>query len=160
VQFTGQPAQSITLALGTPGDFDGITQFGSSASLVADKQDGYGVGELANLSVSVQGTINGFFTNGQTVALGQFGVATFANEAGLQSVGDNYWVESPNSGQLVLSAGKFGKAGEVIGGALEESNVDTAEEFVRMIQAQRGFQANARVITAQNEILQDVMQIT
>lgn len=160
VQFSGQPNQTLTLTLGTAGDFDGITQFGSGASVIADEQDGYGVGELANLSVDVEGAINGFFTNGQTVELGRFGVATFANEMGLESVGDNYWVESPNSGQLVLSSGKFGAAGEVVGGALEESNVDTAEEFVRMIQAQRGFQANARVITAQNEILQDVMQIT
>lgn len=160
VQFNGQPNQTLTLTLGTAGDFDGITQFGSGASVIADEQDGYGVGELANLSVDVEGAINGFFTNGQTVELGRFGVATFANEYGLESVGDNYWVESPNSGQLVLSSGKFGAAGEVVGGTLEESNVDTAEEFVRMIQAQRGFQANARVITAQNEILQDVMQIT
>jgi flagellar hook protein FlgE len=160
VQFNAQPAQTVTLALGTPGDFDGITQFGTEGSVIADDQDGYGVGELANLSVGTEGFIEGFFTNGQTFTLGQFGVATFANEQGLQNSGDNYWSETPNSGQLVLAGGKFGVAGEVVGGTLEESNVDTAEEFVRMIQAQRGFQANARVITAQNEILQDVMQIT
>ena len=159
VQFIGQPAQTVALDLGSGGGFDGITQFGSEGSLIVDDQDGYGVGELANLVVTAEGVIQGYYTNGQTLGLGNFGVATFANEAGLEMAGDNLWVRTPNSGDEVLAAGKFGKAGEVAAGNLEESNVDTAQEFVFMIQAQRAFQANARVITAQNELLEEIVNV-
>jgi flagellar hook protein FlgE len=159
IDFVGQSTQSIDLALGQAGTFDGLTQFGSGPNVLADSQDGYGVGELASLGVDDTGTIQGFYTNGQSLELGQFGVATFANEMGLETYGDNYLVETPNTGQRTLAGGKAGPAGAVVGGALEESNVDTAEEFVRMIQAQRGFQANARVITAQSALLEEVNNV-
>ncbi len=159
VQFDGQPAQSIALALGTPGDFDGLTQFGGSAAAIVNEQDGYGAGELGSLVVNDDGTIEGFYTNGQSQALAQLGVATFANERGLEHIGDNYFVQSTNSGTPILGAGDLGPAGEVVGGALEQSNVDTAEEFVRLIEAQRGFQANARVVTAQNDLLSEVVNL-
>ena len=74
-------------------------------------------------------------------------------------MGDNYYRSTPNSGTRTLGAGGTGGAGEVIGGALETSNVDTAEQFVRLIQAQRGFQANARVVTVQDELLAEVVNI-
>jgi flagellar hook protein FlgE len=159
VQFAGQSPQSITLALGSVGGFDGITQFGSATTVVAADQDGYGAGSLANLSVGSDGRVVGFYTNGQTLTLGRFGVAVFTNEAGLGEVGDNYWAETANSGQRLLGNGLDNGAGEVVGGALEESNVDTAEEFVRMIQAQRGFQANARIISVQDRMLEEIVNV-
>lgn len=159
LQFNAQPAQTIAVQFGQAGGYDGITQFGSPASLIAADQDGFGVGELSTLSVDAEGVIQGFYSNGETRELGNFGVATFTNEQGLQSSGDNLWIETPNSGTRTLAAGKFGGAGEVVAGNLEESNVDTAEEFVRMIQAQRGFQSNARVITAQNELLEEIVNV-
>jgi len=91
--------------------------------------------------------------------LGNFGVATFANEQGLLDAGNNYLRESPNSGNRILGAGQLGTAGDVIGGALEGSNVDTAEQFVFLIQAQRGFQANARVVTVQDELLSEIVNV-
>ncbi|HKX46512.1 MAG TPA: flagellar hook-basal body complex protein [Planctomycetota bacterium] len=159
VQFANQPAQSIAVALGTPGAFDGLTEFGQGASVVATDQDGYGAGELANLSVAQDGTIEGFYTNGEVVELGAFGIATFANDEGLEEVGDNYWTESANSGQRILGAGQINGAGDVIGGSLEESNVDTATEFVDLIRAQRGFQANARVVSVQDEMLEEIVNV-
>lgn len=159
VQFAGQSPQPLTLQLGNVGGYDGITQFGSGTSLVASDQDGFGAGTLANLTVGSDGTVMGFYTNGQTLELGRFGVAVFANEAGLQESGDNYWAESSNSGQRLLGAGLVNGAGEVVGGALEESNVDTAEEFVRLIQAQRGFQANARIISVQDQMLEEIVNV-
>jgi flagellar hook protein FlgE len=159
VQFGSLGDQTIHLDLGTAGQFGGLTQFGSPASVVSDFQDGYGAGELVNMNVDPDGTIEGFYTNGQTQELGSFGVATFANEQGLLDAGDNYLRESPNSGNRVFGGAQVGLAGDVIGGALEGSNVDTAEQFVHMIQAQRGFQANARVVTVQDELLSEIVNV-
>ncbi len=159
VQFNGLESQTIALDMGTAGQFGGITQFGSDPSLIATFQDGFAAGELASLGVNERGVIEGFYTNGQTLELAEIGVASFANEAGLEEIGDNYFRESANSGARVLAGGQASGAGDVIGGALEGSNVDTAEEFVRLIEAQRGFQANARVITVQDEILSEIVNI-
>lgn len=159
VQFPNQSPQTITLNLGTPGLFDGITQFGQAASVFADSQNGYGVGELSNIAVNGDGDIQGFYTNGQIQTLGEIGIATFINDNGLREVGQNMWAESPNSGVRTVSKGAQGKAGEVIGGALEQSNVQVAEEFVNLIQAQRGFQANARVITTTDEVLAELVNL-
>ncbi|MCI0585157.1 MAG: flagellar hook-basal body complex protein, partial [Chloroflexi bacterium] len=156
VQFTGLSSQTIAVELGAAGSFDGLTQFGAEASVVSDFQDGYGAGELVNMTVDATGEIEGFYTNGQTQVLGSFGVATFANELGLLDAGNNYLRESPNSGNRILGAGQLATAGDVVGGALEGSNVDTAEQFVFLIQAQRGFQANARVVTVQDELLAEI----
>jgi flagellar hook protein FlgE len=159
VQFGTLGTQTIELALGTSGQFEGLTQFGSPASVVSDEQDGFGAGELASLEVESDGSIHGYYTNGQTRVVGGFGIATFANESGLEQVGDSYFRTSANAGARILGVGQASGAGEVIGGALEASNVDTAEEFVHLIQAQRGFQANARVITVQDELLDEVVNV-
>ena len=87
------------------------------------------------------------------------GIATFSNPQGLSQVGDNFFVVTPNSGQVQLSSGLAGGAGRVAGGALENSNVDTAEQFVHLIEAQRGFQANARVISTQDEVLAETVNL-
>lgn len=159
IQFPNQSPQTVTLDFGTPGLFDGITQFGQESSVFADFQDGYGVGELANVSVNGEGDIQGFYTNGQIRTLGEIGIATFVNDNGLREIGSNLWAESPNSGIRTVSKGSQGKAGQVVGGALEGSNVSVAEEFVRLIEAQRGFQANARVITTTDEVLAELVNL-
>jgi flagellar hook protein FlgE len=159
VEFGTLGTQSFALDLGTSGQFEGLTQFGNPASVISDEQDGYGAGELASLEVESDGTIQGFYTNGQTQDLGSFGIATFANEGGLAEAGDSYFRTTANSGARIFGAGQLAGAGEVVGGALEASNVDTAEEFVHLIQAQRGFQANARVITVQDELLSEIVNV-
>jgi flagellar hook protein FlgE len=159
VQFPNQSPQTISVEFGTPGLFDGVTQFGQGASAFADFQDGFGVGELSNVSVNGDGDIQGFYTNGQIRTLGEIGVATFVNDNGLREIGENLWAETPNSGIRTVSKGSQGKAGEVVGGALEGSNVSVAEEFVRLIEAQRGFQANARVITTTDEVLAELVNL-
>jgi flagellar hook protein FlgE len=159
VQFGTLGTQTVDLDLGTSGDFDGLTQFGNPASVVSDEQDGYGAGELSSLEVQQDGSIEGFYTNGQTQTVGSFGVAMFANEGGLEEVGDSYFRSTVNSGTRILGAADAAGAGKVRGGNLESSNVDTAEEFVHLIEAQRGFQANARVITVQDELLAEVVNV-
>ena len=159
VQYPGQSPQNVAINFGTPGLFDGVTQFGQGASVFANFQDGYGVGELSNVSVNGDGDIQGFYTNGQIRVLGEIGIATFVNDNGLREVGDNLWAETPNSGIRTVSKGAQGKAGQVIGGALEGSNVSVAEEFVSLIEAQRGFQATARVITTTDEVLAELVNL-
>lgn len=158
--FNGQSApQSVTLDLGTDGLFTGLTQFGADGEVLVRTQDGYGAGSLASMSVQSNGTIMGLYSNGQQKSLGAIGIATFTNPEGLLQTGDNLYAESTNSGLAQISAGDVGRAGSIVGGALENSNIDTAEQFVYLIQAQRGFQANSRVITAQNEVLRDLVNI-
>ncbi|MEZ5977540.1 MAG: flagellar hook-basal body complex protein [Planctomycetota bacterium] len=159
VQFDGQSPQTFALSFAGDSASQGVTQFGGANSLVADFQDGYPAGSLANLSVNNDGSITGFYSNGQTFDLGQFGIASFPNVLGLSDVGDGFYAETGNSGQLRLGSADFAGVGEVVGGALEESNVITAEEFVRLIQAQRGFQANARIISIQDQMLEEAVNI-
>ena len=159
VDWTAGGSQTVSLELGTDGQLDGLTQFGDTTSVRVSAQDGYGVGELGNLSIEADGSIVGHYTNGQEQTLGAVGVAVFGNPEGLESVGGNFWRETVASGGARVGAGDLGPAGVVIGGALEESNVDTAEEFVHLIEAQRGYQANARVISVQDELLNDAVNL-
>lgn len=157
--FTGQPGQSVALDLGTPSLYDGVTMFGSPSTMFADGQNGYGVGQLSNMSVNSDGAIQGFYTNGQVKSLAQIGVANFVNENGLREVGNNMWAETANTGVRTISAGSQAGAGEVVGGSLEGSNVEIAAEFVHLIEAQRGFQANARVITTTDQVLSELVNL-
>ncbi len=160
VQFDNQTTpQTLTLGLGADGAFDGLTLFGSASSVFASNQDGYGVGEIANVAVDSDGSVVGFYTNGQRDTLANIGVTTFSNAEGLSLTGNNLWQESANSGRRITGRGGNGPAGRVIGGNLERSNVDTAEQFVNLIEAQRGYQANSRMISVQDEILQETVNL-
>lgn len=151
--------QLIDMNFGTAGSFNGLTQFAGSSTAVAREQDGYGAGNLASVAVSADGVIIGSFTNGVKKDLAMVEVALFNNPAGLQSVGGGYYVTSGNSGSAVSSQATTGGAGSIRGGALEKSNVDTAVEFVNLIEAQNGYQANARTITIANDILQELTNL-
>ena len=161
VQFPGSSngPQTIMLDLGSDGDFEGVTQFGSQQNIVVDRQDGYSDGALANLSVTGTGEIVGFYTNGQAQSMGKIGIASFNNQEGLDALGDNLFRQTVNSGNPRLGEGNILGRGEVVSGALEGSNVDTVEEFVHLIEAQRGFQANARVISTVDEVLAELANI-
>ena len=160
IQFDNQTTpQDFNLNLGVDGEFDGITQFGVPSSVFSTSQDGYGVGELSNVSVNSTGEVIGFYTNGQQDVLATLGVTVFSNPEGLSSAGNNLWQETANSGRRISGRGATGPAGQVIGGNLERSNVDTAEQFVNLIEAQRGYQANARIISAQDDLLQETVNL-
>ena len=160
VMFAGQTgSQQFSLDLGVPSLFDGLTQFGSESSVFAAFQDGYTVGDLSSVSVNSTGDVQGFYSNGQVNVLGDLAIATFTNDNGLHQVGNALFAESGNSGTRVISQGQFGRAGEVVGGTIEGSNVEIAEEFVRLIEAQRGFQANARLVTTTDEVLAELVNL-
>jgi flagellar hook-basal body protein len=122
-------------------------------------QNGYADGTLSSLAFDSTGKINGTFSNGQTIALGQVAMASVENEGGLINVGNDYYQQSTNSGaETVGTAGSNG-LGTITGGALEGSNVDLTVELSNMIIAQRGFQTNARVITVESQDLQTLAQL-
>lgn len=160
VIFDGLAAtQQIALDFGTSGQLDGVTQLGDSSSFRALTQDGYAVGELVSMAVNSDGVITGSYSNGQQQSLDQIAIAVFSNPGGLVRAGSSLFEESSNSGVPQLQSAGTGRAGTIFGGALESSNVDVAEEFVRLIEAQRGFQANARVIKVSDELLNELVNI-
>jgi len=151
--------RTIRLDLGTIGGFDGLSQFGGDSTAAASGQDGYASGTLLSLSVTREGVLVGVFTNGVRRDLAALKLATFQNPAGLKSAGNGYYLASSNSGNPVPTRALSGAAGAVTGGSLEKSNVDVAAEFVNLIQAQNGFQANARTIRVANEMLQELTNL-
>ncbi len=161
MEFAHDPGsvRTITLDLGTVGEFDGLSQFGGPFTVSPTGQDGYASGWLNTLSVSRQGVLVGVFTNGIRRDVAAIKIATFQNPAGLESIGNNYFSTSANSGNPVAGQALSGGAGAVRGGALEKSNVEVAGEFVNMIQAQNGFQANARTIRVANEMLRELTNL-
>jgi len=122
-------------------------------------QNGYADGTLSGIAFDSTGTINGTFTNGQTIALAQVAMATVENEGGLNTVGTNYYSTSVNSGAETIGLAGQNGIGTIDGGSLEGSNVDLTVELSNMIIAQRGFETNARVITVENQNLQTLAQL-
>jgi flagellar hook protein FlgE len=114
---------------------------------------------LSSFDIGSDGIITGSFSNGKTAILGQLALASFPNEQGLLRTGRNGYSETLASGQAVVGAPGTGGRGTLSGGALELSNVDIATEFAAMIVAQRGFQANARVVTTFDEVTQDTINL-
>jgi len=155
----GSGAQDINLSLGTIGGFNGLSQFGGTSTVAANGQDGYQAGYLSSISVSREGLFVGMFTNGVRRDIAALQLTTFQNPAGLQSEGSNYFSVSANSGDPVATKGLAGGAGSVNGGSLEKSNVDMASEFVSLIQAQNGYQANARTITVTTAMLRELANL-
>ncbi len=140
-------------------DFNTSTQFGAAFGVTTLNQNGFTSGQLNGFSTSADGTILGRYTNGQTKALGQVVLANFANEQGLQPLGNNEWGISAASGQALIGKPGTASLGILQSGAVEDSNVDLTAELVNMIMAQRVYQANAQSIKAQDSILQTITNI-
>ena len=159
-----KPGQQITLSLGSGtssggGGLDGVTQFAASGATSGQSQDGWGSGALSGVSVDEQGVIQGQYSNGKKLALGQVAIAKFASNEGLGRAGSSLWVATEKSGQAVLGAASSGGRGAVSGGSLEQSTVDLAQQFVGLIAHQRSFQANSRTITTVSDMLQELVQL-
>ncbi len=137
----------------------GTTQFGVNFAVNQLSQDGFTTGRLAGFSIGDDGTVIGRYSNGQTRAQGQVVLADFVNAQGLVSLGNNEWAESAMSGQSLVAAPGAGTLGSLQSGALEEANVDMTEELVKMITAQRVYQANAQTIKTQDQVLQTLVNL-
>ncbi|WP_448531205.1 flagellar hook protein FlgE [Pseudothermotoga sp.] len=140
-------------------DLTSLTQFAGANSAAFTYQNGNALGTLQSFAINEAGQIIGTFSNGLTDLLGQVALAVFNNPAGLTEIGNSLYVPSANSGLAQIGAAGTGGRGTLIPGALEMSNVDLAEEFTKMIIAQRGFQANARVITTADTILGELVAL-
>jgi len=161
ISYTNDPLnpQTIALDFGTVGQLNGLTQFAGNSTAVAKDQDGYEAGQLSTVSVNNEGIVIGAFSNGIKKDIGAIQISLFQNTSGLESIGSGYFTSSANSGVPVATQAMSGGAGSVHGGALEKSNSDVATQFVSMIQAQNGFQANARTIRVANDILRELSNL-
>jgi len=151
----GNGAATQTVAL----DFSGATQFSSASTTSVSEQDGYPSGTLDEFSIGSDGVITGVYSNGMTKTLGQIPIAYCSNSSGLTKEGDNMYAESVSSGAMEAGAAGTGGRGTISNGVLEMSNVDLAQAFTDMIITQRGFQANAKIISASDEMLSDLVNL-
>ena len=159
LQFSVPGADDVDVKLNLGSGAAGFTQYATASTAVLRDQNGFTAGTLQNYSIDRSGVISGAFTNGTTSPIGRIVLADFNNPAGLLRTGDNMYQESANSGCAVLGYALEGSQSQITAGALEMSNVDLAQEFTNMIIAQRGFQANGKVITTSDQMLQELMQV-
>jgi flagellar hook protein FlgE len=150
---SGVPAFDIDL------DFSAISQLASEMQIQASNQNGFAPGSLSAFSIGADGIITGLYTNGLTRPLGMIGMAIFPNANGLERIGNNLWRSTDNSGIPVLGSPRTGGRGGISSGFLEQSNVDIGAEFTDLIVTQRGFQANTKVVTTVDEMLQDLINM-
>ncbi|HEV7624796.1 MAG TPA: flagellar hook protein FlgE [Amnibacterium sp.] len=152
-------ATTATTSDGIVIDMTGLTGFASLATATIASQDGTAAGRLLSTTMGSDGTLAGTFSNGATVPLARLALATFVNPEGLEKAGNSTMQQTLNSGTPTLTTAGDGSAGTIVAGALEASNVDLSQEFTNLIIAQRGFQANARIITTSDQVLQELVQL-
>jgi len=151
--------QSITLDFGTATNTTPMTGFASPSTVALASQNGKAAGVLQSFTIGVDGVISGLYSNGTTSAIDTIQLATFSNPSGLLRVGSSGYRESSASGTATTGAPNAGGRGTVLGGSLEQSNVDLAAEFSALIIAQRGFQANARTISTSDSLLEELVNL-
>ena len=122
-------------------------------------QNGYPSGTLSSYNIDETGTIQGTFSNGQTVPIAQIALATFSNLQGLERNGSNDFLGTLSSGAASIGAPDVAGRGTITGGSLEESNADIATEFSQLILAERGYEANARTVTTFDQVTQDAINL-
>jgi flagellar hook protein FlgE len=155
----GTPTPTSMTFGGIDVDLAQVTNFAGADTVAALSQDGGAMGSLQAFSIGPDGVLVGVFSNGLKESLGQIALASFNNPPGLEKMGDSMYGITANSGTAQLGTAGAGGRGTVQGGALEMSNVDLAQEFTNLVVAQRGFQANSRVITTSDELLQDLVNL-
>lgn len=148
----------ISIDLGSASAPGRLTQYSGTSTASVTGQNGAAAGTLQSFSIGQDGVIVGNYSNGGAKAIGQVALAVFTNPEGLERAG-GVWRQTANSGLAQVGVGGQGGRGTLSAGTLEMSNVDLAEEFTRLIVAQRGFQGNARVITTADEVLQEVVNL-
>ena len=136
-----------------------LTQVSAASAASSTVQNGYASGTLSSYTIDDTGTIQGSFTNGQTVPIAQIALATFSNEQGLVRSGSNNFLSSVASGAANIGVAGTAGRGTISGGSLEESNADIATEFSELILAERGYEANAKTITTFDQVTQDAINL-
>jgi len=155
-QLTG-PASIVSG--GVTVDLSTITGYADVNTIAITEQDGRAAGTLSSYALAEDGSLIGTFSNGETAVLARIAMANFVNPGGLEKAGDSTFRPSVSSGQATVGVAGSDGYGSLISGALEMSNVDLSQEFTNLIVAQRGFQANARIITTSDEVLQELTNL-
>jgi len=137
----------------------GTTHFGSAFVVNSETQNGYTSGQLSSTNISSSGVIQGSYTNGQTLNLGQVVLANFANPAGLAANSGDQWTQTLASGQPLVETPGAGSTGSIQSGAVESSNVDLTAQLVDLITEQRAYRANAQTIKTQDTVLQTLVSL-
>jgi flagellar hook protein FlgE len=130
-----------------------VSQVSGSSDVSSSQQNGYASGALQSFTINSDGTIQGVFSNGQTLTLGQIALATFQNTLGLQLNGSNTFLATPAAGIPSVGAPNTGGRGTIVGQALESSNVDMTTELANLIVAERNYQSNARAISTADQMV-------
>jgi len=161
--FTGAEDQDIEFGFGLDGagvENDGnVRALSGPSAITGVTQDGYGSGDLIQMNVDENGNVRGTYTNGEDILLGQVALSEFPSYQGLKRVGRNLYQSTQLAGDPAVGTPGTGTRGNLISFALEQANVDLEDQFVDMIQSQRTYQANARVITTTDGTLQELVQL-
>jgi flagellar hook protein FlgE len=163
-RLLGEQFSNITMDFAKALNYNngGSSTMGIERGTVADSSDGAGkkLGAMTGVSIDKSGKIYGSYDNGNTVLLGQIAVAQFANASGLEALGDNVFTSTLNSGDFDgIGVEVTADGGKMSSGQLEMSNVDLSTEFTEMITTQRGFQANSRIITVSDTLLEELTNL-
>ena len=153
------PNQTIQLDLGSANKFDGITSFDRESANSGRNQDGFSGGDLDGIRIDSSGTLVGSFTNGRSFGLAQISMAKFTNDIGLESDGNDVFIQTANSGDPVVGQAAMAGRGFIQSSALEMSNVDLSRSLTQLIVVQRGFQANSKTITTSDQMLNTLLQL-
>jgi flagellar hook protein FlgE len=140
-------------------DFSTTSQYGDTFGVTSVTQDGFTTGKLIGINVDSTGVVQARYTNGRSISLGQVAIASFANPQGMQPIGNTNWSETFGSGQALHGQAGNSGFGLIQSGSLEQSNVDITAQLVNMITAQRNFQANAQMISTENQLTQTIINI-
>ena len=140
-------------------DVGAITQYGGTTTVQASSQNGNAAGALDTVTIDTSGMIVGKFSNGKTQNLARVALANFVNPGGLTRVGDTIFAVSNNSGNPAIGTSGTGGRGTLTPGTLEMSNIDLADQFSKMIITQRGFQANSKIITTSDTMLEELVNL-
>jgi flagellar hook protein FlgE len=158
-----QPDQKIEFVFGkdkdSGGDGTSVTQYGTASEAYKTVQDGYTAGTLSGLSFNDDGTLAAIYSNGQSINLAQLALAKFENPEGMFKMGQNRFRESRLSGQPTIGSPGTGGRGTLVSKALESSTTDIATEFINLMTAQRNFQANSKIISTADEMMQEVLNL-
>jgi flagellar hook protein FlgE len=135
-----------------------MTQYSSDSIVISQSQDGYGAGSLVKIAIDGDGVVTANYSNGERMKVSQIALAKFPNPGGLAKAGSNLYEATDASGDIRTGV-PGSELGKIFTNALEQSNVDLAQEFVKMITTQRGFQANSKIITTTDELLAELINL-
>ena len=154
VAFTGTGATASSVKI----DYTGTTYFAGEANTTTNRSDGYSSGSFVGLTMSPDGSLVAKYSNDQSQVVGTIALATFANEGALSPISETSWVANAESGAALTDPPGVGLSGKLATGALEGSNVDITSELVGLMTSQRNYQANSKVLTTENQMMQALMQ--